>query len=161
MDYLSDENLNEGDYEPVYTIGHAARKLGVAVPTLRMYEKAGLLLPCRTSTNRRLYSRNDIQLIEIIIDLIRNHHLNLEALKRFAALIPCWRIKKCPESTYLSCSAYTHPTNPCWYIHDVKCTKAQRECRTCDVYRNAPRVIQNPKQLLKQYQILSEKNNAT
>jgi predicted site-specific integrase-resolvase len=33
------------DYEPIYTIGPAAQKLGISVPTLRLYEKEGLIIP--------------------------------------------------------------------------------------------------------------------
>lgn len=57
--------------EPVYAIGLAAEKLGIAVTTLRMYEQAGLIIPFHTKTGRRLYSRNDISYIQIIIDLVR------------------------------------------------------------------------------------------
>jgi len=43
----------EIDYtEPAFTIGIVAQKLGISVPTVRMYEKAGLIIPFRTTTER-------------------------------------------------------------------------------------------------------------
>ena len=59
------DHFEDPFYEPVYTIGHAAQKLGVAVPTLRMYEQAGLILPFRTETKRRLYSRHDLAHLQV------------------------------------------------------------------------------------------------
>jgi len=49
--------------EPVFTIGVAAKKLEIAVPTLRMYEKAGFIIPFRNETDRRLYSISDLKRI--------------------------------------------------------------------------------------------------
>ena len=136
-------------FEPVYTIGHAAQKLGVSVPTLRMYEGAGLILPYRTSTNRRLYSRHDIAHIEIIIDLIRNHHLNIEAIRHLAALTPCWRIIDCPKEHYLKCAAYTEDSMPCWLLPETACGRSKDHCRTCEVYRACPKMLKDPKSMLK------------
>jgi len=100
-------------YEPVNTIGHAAQKLGVAVPTLRMYERAGLILSYRTETNRRLYFRNDIYHLQQIIHLIRVQGLNIEAIRPMAAIIPCWLLTKCPEEIRKQCRAYLNSTEPC------------------------------------------------
>ena len=67
---LNNDYNDDPLHEPVYTIGHAAKKLGVSVPTLRMYEQTGLIMSFRTETNRRLFSRHDLYHIQIIIDLI-------------------------------------------------------------------------------------------
>ena len=133
--------------EPVYTIGHAAEKLGVSVPTLRMYEHAGLVLPFRTKKNRRLYSRHDIRHLQVIIDLIRRNRLNLEGIKRLAASLPCWIITECPEDRYKFCEAYTDCDNPCWMIPEKKCIKSQSNCRTCKVYLSCPKNLKDLKSL--------------
>jgi len=143
------DHSDEAYYEPVYTIGHAAQKLGLAVPTLRMYEQAGLIIPYRTETQRRLYSRHDISYIEIILDLIRNHHLNLEAIKHLAALTPCWRIIDCPEEKHKVCEAYTEGSIPCWLLPQTSYGKTKDECRTCNVYLACPKMLKDPKSLLK------------
>ncbi len=41
---------------PAFTIGHLARETGCKVPTIRYYERIGLLPePCRSAGNTRLY----------------------------------------------------------------------------------------------------------
>jgi len=143
------ETLQNIMSEPVYAIGLVAKKLDIAVPTIRMYEHAGLILPQRTETGRRLYSRNDIARLQIIIDLIRNHGLNLEAIKRLAAMTPCWRIIACPEEKYRTCRAYIENSIPCWLLPETTCGKTKDQCRTCPVYLSCPKTLQDPKSLFK------------
>ena len=131
--------------EPVYTIGHAAKKLGVAPPTIRMYEKAGLLLSFRTETNRRVYSKRDLHHLEQIIHLIRKQGLNLEAIRRLAAGIPCWLMTKCPDDICKECVAYRDSLEPCWTIPDTACKKFKTDCRLCDVYLTFPQRLQDLK----------------
>jgi DNA-binding transcriptional MerR regulator len=51
----------------VMPIGEAAKQTGVKVPTIRYYEQIGLLpVPGRTGSNRRLYSRADVQRLSFI-----------------------------------------------------------------------------------------------
>ena len=144
--YISQE---DSYCEPVYTIGHAAHKLGIAVPTVRMYEHAGLILTYRTPSNRRLYSRRDLDRIKIIRDLIKIEHLNIQAIRRFAALIPCWNLTNCPKEVYQNCLAYSDITKPCWFLPESSCGKSKHDCRNCNVYISSPEVMQNPKSLLK------------
>lgn len=137
--------------EPVYTIGHAAEKLGVAVPTLRMYEQAGLILPHRTKTNRRLYSRNDIDRLQTIIDMIRKKHLNIEAIKFICSLTPCWKILNCSLEQRNQCSAYLSGMVPCWLISEHCCLHETIECRDCEVYLSCLDHWKDPKTFLKQF----------
>ncbi len=136
-------------YEPVYTIGHAAEKLGVAVPTLRMYEQAGLIIPHKTETKRRLYSRHDIEYLRIIIDLIRNKGLNLEAIRRILALTPCWRVINCPTEIRENCPAFVEGVVPCWIMPENPCGKTKEECKSCKVYLSCPEILQEPINLVK------------
>ena len=148
MDMIADPY--DPHFEPVYTIGHAAQKLNVAVPTLRMYEHSGLLLPHRTPTNRRFYSRHDVEQIKIIMDLIREQHPNIETIKHLAALIPCWEFSNCPIEIRKECSACYDSSKPCWLQPFTrKCGKSNDSCRTCEVYRSYPQILKNPKNLLK------------
>ena len=49
------------------TIGEAARMSGVKVPTIRYYERIGLLPhPPRTDSNRRVYGRDDLRRLSFI-----------------------------------------------------------------------------------------------
>ncbi len=71
-------------------IGSAAQKLGVSVPTLRLYEKEGLIVPYRTSTKRRLYSINDLRIVETVRELVQVRGLNFAGIRRLMAFLPCW-----------------------------------------------------------------------
>jgi DNA-binding transcriptional MerR regulator len=70
-----------GPDEPVYTIGVAARLLGVSPQTLRVIEREGLLEPYRTEANIRLYSENDLLLLRRIRNLISEEGVNLAGVK--------------------------------------------------------------------------------
>lgn len=139
--------------EPVYTIGLAAEKLGVAVPTLRMYEQAGLIIPHRTKTQRRLYSRNDIKRLQVIIDLIRNQRLNMESIRVLCSLTPCWKIVNCPPEIRDNCEAYTGEGSPCWLLDGKVCSHAEADCRNCEVYLACPKTMQHPKEFLKGFMV--------
>ena len=70
-----------GPDEPVYTISVAARLLGVSPQTLRVMEREGLLEPARTDANIRLYSENDLLLLQRICFLVREEGVNLAGVK--------------------------------------------------------------------------------
>ncbi|MEA4882664.1 MAG: MerR family transcriptional regulator [Clostridia bacterium] len=70
-----------GPDEPVYTISVAARLLGVSQQTLRVMEREGLLQPARTEANIRLYSENDLLLLQRICYLVRKEGVNLAGVK--------------------------------------------------------------------------------
>ncbi|NLS45636.1 MAG: MerR family transcriptional regulator [Firmicutes bacterium] len=70
-----------GPDEPVYTISVAARLLGVSPQTLRVIEREGLLDPYRTAANIRLYSENDLLLLQRIRSLISEEGVNLRGVR--------------------------------------------------------------------------------
>ena len=63
--------------EPVYLISVVAKVLNVHPQTLRQYEKEGLISPSRTSGKMRLYSKSDIDRINMILRLTRDLGINL------------------------------------------------------------------------------------
>ena len=54
---------------PKYTIGVVSQLLGLPPQVLRRYEEAGLLAPARQSGKNRLYSDQDIEILEEIAEL--------------------------------------------------------------------------------------------
>ena len=123
-------------HEPVYTIGIAARKLGVSVHALRLYEREGLIRPFRTETNRRLYSDVEVRKVEWIKQMIRELGLNFEGLRRLIALVPCYRHKKdCSRDDREGCTFFQHKDKPCWAC-ETPCSVQQEgnACRECPVY---------------------------
>src|SRR5260370_34662671 len=67
-----------GDLDkPLYTIRVAAEILETQPRTLMLYEDAGLIVPYRTSTNRRRYSHRDISKVKVIQHLTRENGVTL------------------------------------------------------------------------------------
>ncbi len=60
-----------------YSISVVANTYGIHPQTLRMYEREGLLQPSRTEGNTRLYSQEDVERLESILNLTREFGVNL------------------------------------------------------------------------------------
>ncbi|HOC93384.1 MAG TPA: MerR family transcriptional regulator [bacterium] len=67
--------------KPVYVISVVADMLGVPQQTLRIYEKASLIRPRRTSQNTRLYSQSDVEKLQRIIRLHQDLGINLAGIE--------------------------------------------------------------------------------
>ena len=63
--------------EPVYLISVVAKALDIHPQTLRQYEREGLVCPARTNGKIRLYSKRDIDRINMILRLTRTLGVNL------------------------------------------------------------------------------------
>ena len=61
--------------QPLFMISVVSRMLGVHPQTLRLYEREGLVTPCRTKRSR-LYSQEDVEKIEMILRLTRELGVN-------------------------------------------------------------------------------------
>lgn len=66
---------------PVYMIGIAAELVGIHPQTLRLYEREELVIPQRTAKETRLYSENDIALLNEIQEMTQSLGLNLAGVK--------------------------------------------------------------------------------
>lgn len=120
---------------PVYTIGIAAEILGVHPRTLRLYEDAGLIRPCRKN-NRRFYSPQDVEWIGCVRFLIHEKGLNQAGLRRLLAGIPCWEIRRCSANDSTRCPAVRERTTPCWDLAR-RSHGNRRKCYECAVYVGA------------------------
>ncbi|MBR9829794.1 MAG: MerR family transcriptional regulator [Oceanospirillales bacterium] len=49
-------------------IGEVAKRTGLTLKAIRLYEEAGLIRPTRSEANYRLYREADIQLLKLIIE---------------------------------------------------------------------------------------------
>jgi MerR family transcriptional regulator/heat shock protein HspR len=67
--------------KPLYTLSIAADILEIHPRTLMMYEALKLVVPQRTSTNRRRYSQRDLITLQAIQRLTRGHGLNLNGAR--------------------------------------------------------------------------------
>jgi DNA-binding transcriptional MerR regulator len=73
--------------KPIYTISVAAEILATHPRTLMMYEHLQLVVPQRTSTNRRRYSQRDVLTLQAIQRLTRRHGLNLNGARYVIQLL--------------------------------------------------------------------------
>jgi len=64
-----------------YMIGVVSTRYNVHPQTLRMYEKEGLLTPSRTEGKTRLYSDEDLERLEFILNLTRDLGVNLAGVE--------------------------------------------------------------------------------
>ena len=62
--------------DPLYTISAVSDMYGIHPQTLRLYDREGLLKPDRSSGNTRLYSKTDLEKLEMILRLTRDLGLN-------------------------------------------------------------------------------------
>jgi MerR family transcriptional regulator/heat shock protein HspR len=72
------DNDELGEY---FTISIVSSMYGVHPQTLRLYEREGLLIPHRSEGNRRLYSREDLRRLKIILSLTRELGVNLAGVE--------------------------------------------------------------------------------
>lgn len=129
------DTIQETDFSPVYTIGITSKLTETSVHALRMYEKKGIILPYVTKTNRRLFSKSDIQRIKCIRQYLDEDGLNIAGIKALLATIPCWLIKPCSKNSQKICDAFTNTLIPCWEAENKAPECIDADCRACDVYR--------------------------
>ncbi len=64
-----------------YMISAVADQYQVHPQTLRLYEREGLLKPSRSEGNTRLYTDEDLERLEVILDLTRQLGVNLAGVE--------------------------------------------------------------------------------
>lgn len=88
-----------------FTIGRAAEMLEIHPRTLRNYEEAGLISPLRKGA-WRYYSLRDIQWIECLREMVHEHGVSLNGVKKLLKFTPCWNIINCSFEKRKRCSAF-------------------------------------------------------
>jgi len=63
-----------------YMISSVAEMYGIHPQTLRLYEREGLLKPSRTEGNTRLYTEEDLERLEFILNLARDIGVNIAGI---------------------------------------------------------------------------------
>lgn len=62
-------------------ISAVAERYGLHPQTLRLYEREGLLTPSRSEGNTRLYTEEDLERLEVILNLTRELGVNLAGIE--------------------------------------------------------------------------------
>jgi len=117
-----------------YSIGEAADILGVSIPTIRMYEREGLILPNRKRSKHRRFSNGDLERIRCIRVMINTEKVSIAGIRRLLALIPCWSIRHCPPEAHATCEGFQRDNAPCWMASNKSWKCKDAECRLCPVY---------------------------
>lgn len=73
--------MNRDASEPRYVISVAARMLSTQTHTLRYYERIGVVEPYRSRGNIRLYSEQDIALLQRVKSLVDDLGVNLAGVE--------------------------------------------------------------------------------
>src|SRR5260370_34189101 len=63
-----------------YMISAVAEMYGIHPQTLRLYEREGLLKPSRTEGHTRLYTDEDLERLEVILNLARDLGVNIAGI---------------------------------------------------------------------------------
>src|SRR5215470_5469369 len=64
-----------------YMISNVSKTYNVHPQTLRLYERHGLLKPSRSDGNTRLYTDEDLERLEVILNLTRDLGVNLAGVE--------------------------------------------------------------------------------
>jgi MerR family transcriptional regulator, heat shock protein HspR len=64
-----------------YMISAVAEMYNIHPQTLRLYEREGLLIPSRSEGNTRLYTQDDLDQLEAILNLTRDLGVNLAGIE--------------------------------------------------------------------------------
>lgn len=122
--------------EGMSKIGEVARRLGISVQTIRLYEAEGLLISFKSAAGTRWYTEEDIRWITRIKSLIAEG-LNCEGIRRLLAQIPCWALRPCRPEDRAECGMRFETRVPCWIAPDKLCVEKLKECYHCRTYRSA------------------------
>jgi MerR family transcriptional regulator/heat shock protein HspR len=118
----------------LYTIGEAADLIGVSVPTIRMYEREGLIIPLRKASRHRLFAESDLERIRSIRRTINTDKVSIAGIRRLMSLVPCWKMKGCTEEQISACPRMSRTGSPCWMISGKTWQSRSDQCRTCGSY---------------------------
>ncbi len=66
--------------------------------------------------------------------MINDEKISIAGIRRMLSLIPCWKIKDCPDDVRANCSAFTQHDKPCWMVSDKTWEAKSEQCRECIVY---------------------------
>src|SRR6185503_16333697 len=75
-----------GTGSDLYFISVAAEMLDIHPQTLRKYERLGLIQPSRTVGSMRLYSRDEVEKVRVIKQLVDESGINLAGVQRLLSI---------------------------------------------------------------------------
>jgi MerR family transcriptional regulator, heat shock protein HspR len=73
--------MKKGKSRGAYMISSVAEQYQIHPQTLRLYEREGLIKPSRSDGNTRLYTDEDLELLEVVLHLTRDLGVNLAGVE--------------------------------------------------------------------------------
>jgi MerR family transcriptional regulator/heat shock protein HspR len=146
--------------QTLYTIGEAADLIGVSVPTIRMYEREGLIIPLRKASRHRLFAEADLERIRSIRRTINMEKVSIAGIRRLMSLVPCWKVNGCTEESKAACPRFKTDGSPCWIVTGKTWQCKSDDCRSCGVYLRTADYAQL-KAVLEEYGINPEEEPGT
>ena len=129
--------MSPAESQRSYSISEAADILCISVPTLRMYEREGLVIPSRRASGHRAYTGEQLERIRCYRQTMARDKITIAHLKRLISLIPCWEINHCPEEVKATCRAYPSRGVPCWEATEKSWQELCSKCLECEVYKKS------------------------
>jgi MerR family transcriptional regulator/heat shock protein HspR len=120
-----------------YSISEAADILCLSVPTLRMYEREGLVIPSRRPSGHRAYTEEQLERIRCYRQTMTRDKVTIAHLKRLLSLLPCWEINQCSEASRAECKAFPAREAPCWEVTGKSWQAMCGDCLECEVYKRS------------------------
>ncbi len=130
-------------------IGAVARHFAVSVDLLRLYERAGLLIPIKSPRGTRYFTEHDYPWIATILRLVRDSHMNLARICHVLVALPCCKMRACGFENKKGCPVISDESLPCWRNRATCPVVCAQDCYFCPVYRSAPhceefKVVEGP-----------------
>ena len=82
---MSTSDDSESGRQPIYSIGAVASMLGVETATVRKWEdRYGIVVPARSKGDQRVYSRDELEQLRFVVDLVGSGTTPAEAHRMLA-----------------------------------------------------------------------------
>ncbi|MEO5340327.1 MAG: MerR family transcriptional regulator [Magnetococcus sp. MYC-9] len=114
-------------------IGVVAKRLGISIRTIHMYEREGLLIAHKNAAGTRYFNERDVEWLTEIRRLIKSG-IGIAGIRHLLSLVPCWEIKGCIFDDHRACPVIVDHDFPCWAKKGNLCQSSLQECRRCAVH---------------------------
>jgi len=130
-------NIDIEPTEPVFTIGIVAKLLNISTESIRAYDRAHLIIPHRSKSGHRFFSKMDIKWIHCFHQYMINGVLHIYDIQKYLAQFSCHSLKHCSIKIKKQCLVYNNPNQICWAAIACPNRKSERNyCRECVVYKH-------------------------
>ena len=137
---LSGRPTHSNKHKPLYSMKVVTQRTNLDANLIRHYERQGLIKPYRDPDNNyRLFTLDEIEWLERINRLIHEVGINIEGIKLFLTLDPCYSKPDFPKDIKERCAIYQNKKYPCWYYIKPTPENPDIECYKCPQYILAKR----------------------